>query len=143
MWHSTLHIISKEQNKYIALKNHENTISFGVIFQLWHTKENKSFKKRIFSVLTWDLEGCNIYTEATFNLGCTTEQQKKKKKSKIHEIKSTACNIPIDILLRQGLCDVKMWHKSFTVFNWLFCTFQNVVIMQLQDSVEFMPLCFI
>lgn len=54
MRHSTLHIISREQNKYIALKNHQNTISFGVIFILWHTKENTVFKKRLFSVVSRD-----------------------------------------------------------------------------------------
>lgn len=49
MRHSTLHIISREQNKYIALKNHQNTISFGVVFILWHTKANIFQKEIIFS----------------------------------------------------------------------------------------------
>lgn len=59
MRHNTLHIISREQNKYIALKNHQNTISSGVII-IWHTKE--TVLKRLFSVVSLVKEN-NIYTD--------------------------------------------------------------------------------
>lgn len=85
---------SREQNKYIALKNHQNTISFGVIFILWHTKENIVFKKRLFSVVSrdcaygskgksvlhlhwWKINIQFVCTPLKENSGCTSVKEKR------------------------------------------------------------------
>lgn len=39
-----IHIISWEQNKYIAHKNRQNTILFRVVLRLWHKKGNNYFQ---------------------------------------------------------------------------------------------------
>lgn len=73
MRHSTLHSISRQQNKYIALKNHQNTISFGVVFMSWHTKEKVSLKRDYFqwwvgTVHQKEKRKCFIFTRFEINI---------------------------------------------------------------------------
>lgn len=73
MRHSTLHSISRQQNKYIALKNHQNTISFGVVFISWHTKEKVSLKRDYFqwwvgTVHQKEKGKCFIFTRFEINI---------------------------------------------------------------------------